>query len=194
MINWFDDPSETPLTEEEFEQLLVDANTRAELNGYESANIESAMRWAEKSRIIKTSLVTSKGLRRLHLEMFQDTWKWAGKYRDSNKNIGVPKEQISEEMEKLCGDMNYWREHNVFSPRETAVRFHHRLVLIHPFANGNGRHARLAADLYVRYQGGGPLLWGAQLDRPIGDVRKVYIAGLREADKGLFEQLISFVG
>jgi Fic-DOC domain mobile mystery protein B len=102
-------------------------------------------------------------LRKLHAKMFDQTWKWAGDYRRSEKNLGVPVHEIRERLVALFADARYWIENNTYSPDEIAVRFHHRLVLIHPFPNGNGRRARLIADVVAmklgrpavpRYQAG----------------------------------------
>ena len=193
MIRWFDDPSETPLSQEELEQLKVDVRTRKELNEFESANIASAMQWAARSRLMKSALLSSGSLLRLHRQMFAEVWKWAGTYRGSDKSIGVPKERIPEEMKKFCDDSAYWQQHNSYDAVEIALRIHHRLVWIHPFVNGNGRHARLVTDLFLQSQKLAPFTWGAQLGRPIEEVRQIYVSGLRAADEGDLDPLRAFL-
>jgi fido (protein-threonine AMPylation protein) len=58
-------------------------------------------------------------------------------------------------------------------------------VKIHPFRNGNGRHARMAADLLVTELGASRFSWGGEgyLTAPT-DTRKTYLAALRHADVG----------
>ena len=130
---------------------------------------------------------------RLHFQMFQDVWKWAGQYRGSNKNIGVSKEHISEETKKLCDDIVYWEKHKTYETDEIAVRLHHRIVWIHPFVNGNGRHARLVTDLFLSSRKSQPFSWGAELTLPIAEVRQIYVSALREADKGSIAELLAFL-
>jgi fido (protein-threonine AMPylation protein) len=75
---------------------------------------------------------------------------------------------------------------------EIGVRFHHRLVFIHPFPQGNGRHARLAADLLIVSLGNTRFSWGsANLVEPAG-ARASYIRALRSADGHEIEPLLSF--
>ena len=81
--------------------------------------------------------------------MFDDTWEWAGCFRLSDKNIGVPWQQITEEVHNLCENARYWLEQEVFETRKAAARFHSGLAHTHPFPNGNGRHARLMTDVLL---------------------------------------------
>jgi Fic-DOC domain mobile mystery protein B len=131
-------------------------------------------------------------VRKLHSRMFDQTWKWAGQYRRTEKNIGIPAYQIREQLWVLLGDVRYWIEHGTYSPDEIAVRFHHRLVVIHPFPNGNGRHARLIADVLAIKMGRPAFTWGAtDLVRP-GEARAQYLEAIRAADKGEMQTLIAF--
>ncbi len=124
--------------------------------------------------------------------MFDQTWRWAGVYRTTEKKIGVPHHEIRERLAALLGDARYWVEHGTYPPDELAVRFHHRLVLIHPFANGNGRHARLIADVLAQREGGSVFTWGgANLVRG-GDFRRRYIDALQAADAGDIGPLLAF--
>ncbi len=112
--------------------------------------------------------------------------------RTTDKNIGVDKFVIRSEVRKLVKDAQYWREHSTYGADELAVRFHHRLVAIHPFPNGNGRHARLMADLIVQQAGGRPFSWGGTSLVETSALRNAYIDALREADQGVLEPLIDF--
>jgi Fic-DOC domain mobile mystery protein B len=96
----------------------------------------------------------------LHKRLFGDVWDWAGKFRKTGKNIGIDPIDIPVELRTLMGDARYWADHNTCPPSEAAVRLHHRLVKIHPFANGNGRHARIMADTVLsRVYGAEPIDW-----------------------------------
>jgi Fic-DOC domain mobile mystery protein B len=182
----------TPLTPEEEDGLIPSHITlRSELNAYEQDNILSARTWLVGKRV--PAVAESRFLKELHRRMFDATWKWAGKYRQSDRNIGVPWTRISFEVEQLCREVEAWREELLFGPDELAVRFHHKLVWIHCFPNGNGRHARLATDLLVTEVKGQPFSWGKGDLYRAGSSRQRYIEALREADQGRFQLLLEFV-
>jgi len=164
--------------------------TQAELNEWEQANISEAVLWV---RTAAADPFLPETVTRLHRRMFSGTWKWAGTFRTSDKNIGVPKELIGEELKKLLDDGRYWIEHETFRPWETVLRLHHRMVWVHPFPNGNGRHARLWADLVARRAGASPIDWGGGLQDP-GEVRDQYIAALQGADRGDYAPLLGLYG
>jgi Fic-DOC domain mobile mystery protein B len=124
--------------------------------------------------------------------MFGDVWRWAGKYRNSERNIGIDPWKVPMEMRVLFDDVRLWVEKKVFVPDEIALRFHHRLTFIHPFPNGNGRHARLMADLIVMQLGGERFSWGKGSLRDAGDLRKRYIAALHAADSHDIGPLLAF--
>jgi Fic-DOC domain mobile mystery protein B len=124
--------------------------------------------------------------------MFDQTWKWAGAYRATEKNIGIPHYQIREALAGLLGDARYWLEHQTFEADEIAVRFHHRLVWIHPFANGTGRYGRLMADVIVQRQGRAVFTWGGADIVRAGDFRQTYISALRAADRNDIRPLLVF--
>ncbi len=137
----------TPLSPEEQADLIPGLTTKEELNEWERQNILEAFAWALNPRNLQRNNPLSETyIRDLHQRMFDQTWKWAGTYRTTEKNIGIPHYQIRESLSVLLGDARYWMEHQTFQRDEIAIRFHHRLVAIHPFANGNGRHARLNPD------------------------------------------------
>ena len=130
----------------------------------------------------------------LHRRMFAKTWKWAGDFRQSNKNIGVDWLMISVELKKLCDDLIFQVEKNAFDINEAAMRFHHRLVFIHPFSNGNGRHARLMTDIFLLSQKCERFLWGDHNTMTSSTtVRKNYINALRAADRGDYHLLRLFL-
>jgi len=190
---FFDQPGQTAIDPDELAALIPKhIRLLRELNEFEAANIHQAIKKYFLGRLKKYDLCNPEVLRRLHRDMFDETWKWAGQYRRSNKNLGRDWWLIPEEVKKACEDLRYWRDHQIYDPAETAVRFHHRLAVIHPFPNGNGRHARLAADLLIQTAGAKTLSWGqTKLTKP-GDQRNSYISALREADEGNFAPLISF--
>ena len=183
----------TPLTPEEQDDLIPDLTTKEELNEWERQNILEAYTWAlEPRNLNRQDSLAEAYVRELHLRMFDQTWKWAGTYRTTEKNIGIPHYQIREALAALLGDARYWIEHQTYEPDELAVRFHHRLVWIHPFANGNGRHARLMADVIVRKQGRPVFTWGGADIVRAGDFRRSYIVALRAADRNDIQPLLVF--
>jgi Fic-DOC domain mobile mystery protein B len=183
----------TPLSPEEQADLIPNLATKEELNEFERANILVAYDWALAPRNIRRQdPLTEPYLRDLHRRMFDQTWKWAGLYRTTEKNIGIVHYQIRDVLGALLGDARYWLEHQTFPPDETAIRFHHRLVSIHPFANGNGRHARLIADVLARTQDKPVFTWGGADIVPQGDFRRRYIDALQAADKNDIKPLLVF--
>ena len=182
----------TPLDYDSLHLLIPKISIQAELNDFEARNIAAAIQWAEKSSKLKNNLMSIAGLTLLHKRMFNFTWSWAGKFRKSNTNIGSPWELIQGELKALCDDIRYQLEHQVYPLAELAVRFHHRLVLIHPFPNGNGRHARLAADLLLRFNHQPQLVWGGKSLDANSNLRQHYITAMRQADKGDYAPLMEF--
>jgi Fic-DOC domain mobile mystery protein B len=182
-----------PLTPDEQAVLIPNLATKEELNQWERENILVAYSWALNPRTLaRENALSEPYLRALHQRMFDETWKWAGLYRTSEKNIGVPHHQIREQLAILIGDTSYWIESATFPPDEISIRFHHRLVFIHPFANGNGRHARLMADVLAKLQGRPEFTWGVADIVVQGDIRKGYIDALKAADKNDIAPLLAF--
>ena len=188
MIFKYDDGA-TPLNQDELADLIPDLTTQEELNAWEENNILKARQWGLSQReIVSVSFVKD-----LHRHMFNETWRWAGKFRTSEKNLGIRWHLISSELKKLCDDVSYQFEHAVYPEEEIALRFHHRLVWIHPFPNGNGRHGRLMADLLIRQHGYPVFSWGRHGDLLNPSMaRKQYIDALQSADKGHYVKLIAF--
>ena len=183
----------TPLDPDEMEGLKhKHVTTRGELDHLEQANMQSGIQWMKKST--KKDILNEAFVRDLHRRLFGEVWKWAGTFRTTEKNIGVDPRQIAVDLRMLLDDVRYWIDHDSYSPEEIAVRFHHRLVLIHPFPNGNGRHARVMADaLLMKRLGRPPVDWAGGYDlQAMGERRKEYITALRTADKGSYAALFQF--
>lgn len=185
------DDAATPLTEEERADLIPTYITlRSELNEAEQANILEAQEWAfARTR----DVLSERFLTQLHQRMFTRVWRWAGTYRRTARNIGVDAYRIPLELNQLLNDGRYWIENSTYDSDEIAARFHHRLVLIHPFPNGNGRHARLATDLLLASMGRPIFSWGRVNLADPGKTRQQYIAALRAADNHDIGPLLDFV-
>jgi len=185
------DNASTPLTEEEREELIPSYITlRPELNEAEQANILEAGEWAFAR---KRDVLDERFLTGLHKRMFGGVWRWAGKFRKTERNIGIDAYRISVELRQLLDDCRYWIEHGTYKPDEIAARFHHRLVLIHPFPNGNGRHARMATDLLLVAMGRPRFTWGRVNLVDPGQTRQRYVDALRAADHHDIGPLLEFV-
>ena len=186
-----EDDDSTPLTEEEREQLIPSYITlKRELNEAEQANILDAENWAFDR---KRDVLNERFLTDLHKRMFGRVWRWAGSYRRTQKNVGVDAYRIPVDLRQLIDDCRYWIEHETYSPDEIATRFHHRLVAIHPFPTGNGRHARLATDLLLTKLGQERFSWGKVNLVDASETRDTYINALRAADKHDYGPLLAFV-
>ena len=186
-------PGNTPLSPDEHAGLIPSLATQDELNQWERENIIAARAWALSRRRLKSAdLFTEAYVRELHRRMFSDTWKWAGAYRRSAKNLGVPAHEIRERIAVLLGNVQYWVDHATYDLDEIAVRGHHQLLVIHPFANGNGRHARLYADVIVAKFGRGEFSWGRQTMLAADQVRAAYLQALRAADRQEMLELLKF--
>ena len=186
-------PGATPLDPDEAAGLVPSHITsQADLNAWEQANILQAVRWVARQK--KRDLLTEGFVRDLHRRMFDKTWKWAGTFRQSNKNIGVDRTQVAVKLLNLLDITRFQIDHKVFEPDELVVRFHHQLVWVYAFPNGNGRHARLMADVLAQQLGRPRMTWGgADVELvSMGTVRDRYLKALREADQGQWSALIAF--
>jgi len=183
----------TPIDPDEAEGLLLTHITmRGELDRWELDNILEAKAWTEKTK--PTDILNERFIKILHKRMFGNVWKWAGQFRQSDKNIGGSCKHISMCLRNLCDDANLWIVLQEDSADIIAVRFHHQLVSIHPFPNGNGRHAREMANLLLKNILKHPeFTWGGKNLSKANNVRIEYIASLRAADKGDYKPLLSFV-
>jgi Fic-DOC domain mobile mystery protein B len=185
------DDASTPLSAEELEGLIPSYITlRSELNEAEQANILEAEEWAFKR---KRDVLSEKFLNDLHKRMFGRVWKWAGQHRQTGKNIGVDAYRIPVELRQLLDDVRFWISNDTYQPDEIAARFHHRLVWIHIFPNGNGRHARLATDLLLTALGQPRFTWGRENLINANETRQAYVDALRAADQHDYGPLLAFV-
>lgn len=185
-----EDAAATPLTSEEREALIPTyISLRRELNEVEQIGIADADRWAFSRQ---RDVLDEAFLKRLHGRMFKDVWTWAGAFRKSPRNLGVDAWRIEPDLRLLLDDVRYRIDHATYSPDEIAVRFHHRLVFIHPFPNGNGRFSRLAADLLAVRLGRPRLSWGSGNLLATADLRQSYVQALRAADGHDIGALLAF--
>jgi len=194
-INFTYEEGQTPIDEDEkFGLKISTVSTSQELNEFEQNNIEKAIQWTLRNNFKKEVILTEQFVKKLHEKMFGDIWKWSGEFRKSNKNIGVDKTIISIELKNLLDDSHYWIENNSYSEDEIAIRTKHRIVSIHLFPNGNGRHSRLFADIIVSHIFNLSVFsWGSNSDlyKP-NQNRHLYIKSLKEADNGNYKPLMHF--
>jgi Fic-DOC domain mobile mystery protein B len=185
---------QTPLDEDEKEGLLIPTiATREELDEFEQQNIEQAILWTLRRSFKPEGILTEDFIRSVHKRMYGNVWAWAGEFRKTNKNIGVDKWQIPTELRHLLNDATYWIENKTYPPDEIAIRFKHRIVAIHCFSNGNGRHSRLMADILAENVFKQPVFtWGAANLVKGGDARAVYLTAIRAADAGNIVPLMTF--
>lgn len=184
----------TPLEPDEQDGLLQSWIThRRDLNAAEQENIVRGMVWA-RGRLDRrpAAMLTVDFAQQLHKRMFGDVWRWAGSYRRTARNIGIEAPRIPAELPMVFDDARYWVDARTYPPDEIAVRLHHRLVAVHPFPNGNGRHARLMADLLIERLNGTPFSWGSGGLGNTGALRRAYIAALRSADSHDLAPLVAF--
>lgn len=185
---------ETPLDDDEKEGLLIKTiATRGELDEFEQQNIEQAVLWSLNRSFKPEAVFTEEFIQGLHKRMYGDVWAWAGDFRQTNKNIDVDKWQISVELKYLLDDTKFWYANNTYNPDELTIRFKHRLVSIHCFPNGNGRHSRLMADIIIEKIFKQPVYsWGATSLVKEGNTRAAYLSAIKAADQGDIEPLIKF--
>ena len=192
LIDAEDDDASTPLTPDERADLIPShITTRGELNEFEARGVADGDRWAFSRR--RRDLLSAGFLCQLHKRMFGEVWRWAGTYsKEVKRRIGVDHYLIEPQLRELFDTVRYWIEHKTYSPDETAVRYHHRLTQIHPVPNGNGRLARLAAELLIAELGGERFTWSRANLVEEADARKAYMDALDEADGNVIEPLIEF--
>jgi len=185
---------QTPLDEDEKEGLLIKSlTTRGELDEFEQYNIEKAILWTLRKKWKPGYILTESFVKNLHKKMFGDVWSWAGEFRKTNKNIGVDKYRIGIELKILLDDSLFWLNNNTYDDDEFAIRFKHRIVKIHCFANGNGRHSRLMADIIISQIFKKPeFTWNRFNLNKKGEARSAYLSALRQADAGDIGPLIIF--
>lgn len=187
-------PGQTPLDEDEKEGLLIPTiTTRGELDEFEQKNIEEAMQWSLGRNFKPLAIFTEDFIKQLHQRMYGEVWAWAGHFRKTDKNIGVDKWQIPVALKSLLDDAFFWVQNNTMPPEEIAIDFKHRLVSIHCFPNGNGRHSRLMADLIISKIYKQPeFTWGAATLIKASEERNQYLKALWAADAGDHSLLLAF--
>jgi Fic-DOC domain mobile mystery protein B len=185
---------QTPLDPNEIDGLLIPAiSTREELNEFEQQNIEQAILWSIGLSFKKEKILTEEFIRKVHKQMFNDVWEWAGEFRKINKNLGVDKWKITADLKCLIDDTLYWVANRTYAPDEISIRFKHRLVSIHCFSNGNGRHSRLMADIIADKIFNRPVFtWGSENRAEIRGVRQSYLNAIKAADQGDIKLLLAF--
>ena len=185
---------QTPLDENEKEGLKIKSiTTQGELDEFEQLNIQEAVEWTIRTNLNVERILTEKFIKDLHKKMYGNVWKWAGEFRKSDKNIGISWPQIGIELKKLLDDTEYWIDNNTFSAEEVSIKFKHRIVAIHCFPNGNGRHSRIMADIIMEFIFGKEIFsWHKSNMVKPNDIRKQYITALKKADNGNIEPLIKF--
>ena len=191
-FNYID--GQSPLSEEEKEGLLIKSiTTKGELDELEQLNIEKAVEWTLNNKFLKEKILSEAFIKSVHKKMLGDVWEWAGKFRRSEKNIGVDCIRIGVELRLLLDDTKYWIKNDTYPPDEIAIRFKHRLVNIHCFPNGNGRHSRIMADIIIESVFKKDVFtWNnSNLVKP-NSARKEYIDSIKKADNGIIEPLLDF--
>lgn len=192
---WQSDPGQTPLDEVEQRDLIPSVVSRSQLNEYELLNNHSARVWAMSVPVLnRNDLLTDFFARELHRRMFVGVWRWAGLYRTSERNIGWEPHRIVEGIRNVFDDTQHWLNVGTYPISEAAIRLHYRLVVVHPWSNGNGRHARLMADILMVSRGEAELSWGGSRADLLkaGTTRQHYLNALRQADNGIFNPLLDF--
>ncbi len=194
MINDHLPDGATPLSPDDTIDLIPSGiSTRVQLDQFESTNIQQALQWAFSGKRKPKDLLTVDFCLRLHARMFDKTWRWAGQFRQREVNIGnTAPTMVSVALRNLCDDAKAWIDYDSYPTDEIGIRFHAKMVNIHPFTNGNGRHSRIMADLLLISLGRPPFSWGnAQLNRQ-SNARTRYISAIRMTDKGNFSSLLEF--
>ena len=184
----------TPLDPDEIDDLKIKTiTTCGELDRWEQQNIGEAMDWLD-TRKHKSEILNESFVKKLHEKMLSKVWTWAGSFRKTDKNIGVDKYKISIELKTLLDHTKYWIDNDTYESDEIAIRFHHQLVKIHCFPNGNGRHSRLMTEILLTdVLDREPFTWGNGNLSVEGGVRDTYINALHSADNNEYEPLMEFV-
>ncbi len=185
---------QTPINEEELEGLKIRTIIhQGELNEFEQYNIEKALLWLRGQRLTMDQVISETFVLKLHDRMFGEVWRWAGKFRNTEKNLGVKSVMIRIALRELINDARFWMINEIYSPEELAIRFKHRLVSIHCFSNGNGRHSRIIADVSIeKLYNRPPFQWGKSDAIEGNSIRMEYLKSLKLADQHQYQPLIAF--
>jgi Fic-DOC domain mobile mystery protein B len=193
-LNLVYEDGNSPLYETEIQGLKIQAiATQSQLDEHEQLNIEKALRWIFKSKFKQDKILSEAFIKSIHKRMLGDVWKWGGEYRKTDKNIGSSWIHVSSQISILLDDVKTWIKFESYPAKEIAIRFKHRLVNIHPFSNGNGRHSRIMADIIMEsIFNDEAFKWNNSNMLKPDDTRKRYIESIREADKGNIQSLLYF--
>lgn len=185
---------QTPLDQNELLGLKTPSiTTKGELDEMEQNNIEEAQLWLLGRKLTYQQILSPNFITSLHKRMYGNVWNWAGELRKINKNLGIPFYQIPSELKQLLDDTQFWIENNTFHPDEIAIRFKHRIVSIHCFSNGNGRHSRLMADILIEKIFKQALFtWGMSDLSAENNARSNYLKAIKLADKHAYSELLKF--
>jgi Fic-DOC domain mobile mystery protein B len=185
---------QTPLNEEEMEGLLIKTiTTHGELDEFEQMNIEKAIEWTLTKKFKMKGIISEDFVKELHKRMFGDVWEWAGRFRMSEKNLGIKYHLIGTSLKQLNDDCMFWINNGTYGEEEIAIRYKHQIVNIHCFANGNGRHSRLMADVIIHHVFKKDVFtWSGSNLVKTGEERTSYLKAIREADKANIQPLINF--
>jgi Fic-DOC domain mobile mystery protein B len=188
-------PGATPLQPEDLEGLIPrNLISKQQLDELEAENILQAEVWSALQIWSPEKLLSSSIIRRCHKELFGKTWRWAGTYRKRETSIGVAPEQISVLTEQLIGNTLYQINESSEETKVVLARFHHQLVSIHLFPNGNGRHARFVCNILASALNQELPTWGAKTLIAGPSSRQKYLSALRKADAtGDLELLVKFM-
>lgn len=185
---------QTPLDENEIQGLKIPSiTTKGELDEMEQNNIEEAQLWLLGRKLNYNQILTPEFITNLHKRMYGNVWNWPGEFRKTDKNLGIPFYQIPTELKQLLDDTKYWIENNTYDSDEIAIRLKHRIVSIHCFANGNGRHSRILADIIIEKVFKQKMFsWGMSDLSKENDVRAYYLKAIKLADRHDYSELLKF--
>jgi Fic-DOC domain mobile mystery protein B len=181
-------PGETPI--DDVSGLKVKGiRSRAELNAAEAENIRRAVvKYLSKKPTRRSARFDYAWSLKLHREMLGRVWAWAGRPRVSDTNLGVPWRQIEPRLFGLLGDLAVWKTSGMDMVEQAAL-LHHRAVQIHPFTNGNGRWARLLANIWLKLHDAPLTVWPEETIGAASPIREEYLAAIRQADEGDYDAL-----
>jgi len=168
---------------------LTHISNMKELDEAEQMNINEGLLWLQGQK--SEDYISEDFFQKLHLKLFGKVWRWAGVYRHTNKNIGIDYWKVPREMNGFVENANYWLKNKSYPDwPEFLAHFHHKLVFIHPFPNGNGRFSRIVTNHLCKMNQHEAPTWQAHLEPKVR--RGHYIKSLREADDKQYSKLIDF--
>jgi Fic-DOC domain mobile mystery protein B len=176
--------------------LRRDITTRGQLDEAETLNILGAVDWIERGRL--RDVFTVDFYERLHSRMYDDVWEWAGDLRSvtgARPNIGVPPEMVPIELGRVAMEFNWeWQNSDQTNLLPFIAKYHHALVWVHPFNNGNGRWSRLACDVVMKRLAKKPLItWATDTLNVDSGERSQYINALKMADDFDLAPLVEYL-